>query len=82
MSEAGGNVRVLLEQIAKELVDAPDQVEVTQIDGDSTVFELSVAESDIGKVIGRQGRVARAMRSLVGAAGIRANRRFELEILE
>lgn len=82
MSEAGGNVRVLLEQIAKELVDAPDQVEVTQTDGDSTVFELSVAESDIGKVIGRQGRVARAMRSLVSAAGVRANRRFELEILE
>jgi len=82
MSESGGDVRALLEQIAKELVDAPDQVAVNQIDGETTVFELSVAESDIGKVIGRQGRVARAMRSLVNAAGIRANKRFELEILE
>jgi len=82
MSESGGDVRALLEQIAKELVDAPDQVAVSQIDGEITVFELSVAENDIGKVIGRQGRVARAMRSLVNAAGIRANKRFELEILE
>jgi len=82
MSEAGGNVRALLEQIARELVDAPDQVAVNQIDGETTVFELSVSEDDVGKVIGRQGRVARAMRSLVNAAGIRANKRFELEILE
>lgn len=80
MSEQRGDVRALVEQIAKVLVDAPDQVLVSQLDGD--VLELKVAPNDLGKVIGRQGRVARAMRALVGAAGIRANKRFRLEILE
>lgn len=80
MSEQRGDVRALVEQIAKELVDAPDEVAVSQLDGD--VLELKVAANDLGKVIGRQGRVARAMRALVGAAGIRANKRFRLEILE
>jgi uncharacterized protein len=80
MSEQRGDVRALVEQIAKELVDAPDEVSVSQLDGD--VLELKVAPNDLGKVIGRQGRVARAMRALVGAAGIRANKRFRLEILE
>lgn len=82
MSEQGGDVRVLVEQIAKALVDAPDQVSVQQIDGETTVFELTVAESDLGKVIGRQGRVARALRTLVSATGIRGHRRYQLEILE
>jgi predicted RNA-binding protein YlqC (UPF0109 family) len=82
MSEQSGDVRALLEQIAKMLVDAPDQVSVNQIDGDTTVLELTVAADDVGKVIGRQGRVARALRSLVNAAGIRAHKRFALEILE
>jgi len=82
MSEQSGDVRVLVEQIAKALVDAPDQVSVDQIDGETTVFELTVAESDLGKVIGRQGRVARALRTLVGATGIRSHRRYQLEILE
>jgi uncharacterized protein len=80
MSEQRGDVRALVEQIAKQLVDAPDEVAVSQLDGD--VIELKVAANDLGKVIGRQGRVARAMRALVGAAGIRANKRFRLEILE
>ena len=80
MSEPRGDVRALVEQIAKELVDAPDQVQVGPLEGD--VIELSVAAADVGKVIGRQGRVARALRALVGAAGVRANRRFRLEILE
>ncbi|MGH3054538.1 MAG: KH domain-containing protein, partial [Gaiellaceae bacterium] len=52
------------------------------IEGETTVFELTVAPDDLGKVIGRQGRVARALRALVGAAGIRAHKRFGLEILE
>ena len=82
MSEQRGDVRALIEQIAKSLVDDPAQVSVEQIEGDPTVLELTVAEGDVGKVIGRSGRVARAMRSLVSAAGIRAQKRFELEILE
>jgi len=72
----------LLEQIAKMLVDAPDQVTVNQIDGETTILELTVAPNDVGKVIGRQGRVARALRSLINAAGIRAHKRFAVEILE
>ena len=82
MSEPSGDVRALVEAIAKSLVDAPDQVSVNQIDGETTVFELTVAPDDLGKVIGKQGRVARAMRSLIGAAGVRAHKRFELEIVE
>ena len=82
MSEQRGDVRALIEQIAKSLVDDPAQVSVEQIEGDPTVLELTVAESDVGKVIGRSGRVARAMRALVSAAGFRAQKRFELEILE
>jgi len=82
MSEPSGDVRALVEQIAKALVDAPDQVAVNQIDGETTVFELAVAPDDVGKVIGKQGRVARALRSVIGAAGVRAHKRFALEILE
>lgn len=82
MSEPSGDVRAMVEQIAKALVDQPEQVAVSQIDGDPTVLELSVATGDLGKVIGRQGRVARALRSLVAAAGIRSQKRFTLEILE
>jgi predicted RNA-binding protein YlqC (UPF0109 family) len=82
MSEQSGDVRALLEQIAKALVDEPDQVSVNQLDGETTVLELKVAANDVGKVIGKQGRVARALRSLIGAAGIRMQKRFTLEILE
>jgi len=82
MSEPSGDVRVLVEQIAKALVDAPDQVSVNQVEGDPIVFELTVAPNDVGKVIGKQGRVARALRSLISATGVRAHKRFALEILE
>jgi hypothetical protein len=82
MTEQRGDVRALVEQIAKSLVDDPAQVSVAQIDGETTVLELTVAESDLGKVIGKSGRVARAMRNLVNAAGVRAQKRFDLEILE
>jgi predicted RNA-binding protein YlqC (UPF0109 family) len=82
MSEQAGDVRALVEQIAKSLVDAPDQVSVQQIDGETTVYELTVAPDDLGRVIGRQGRVARAMRCLVSATGIRSNKRIGLEIVE
>jgi uncharacterized protein len=82
MSEQTVDVRLLIEQVAKMLVDAPEQVSVNQIEGETTVFELTVAPNDVGRVIGRQGRVARALRALVNAAGIRAHKRFAVEILE
>jgi uncharacterized protein len=80
MSEQSGDVRALVEQIAKSLVDEPDQVSVSQLEGD--VLELKVAPGDVGKVIGAKGRVARALRALIGAAGVRLHKRFTLEILE
>ena len=80
MTESTGDVRVLVERVAKWLVDAPDEVFVELFD--DGVIELEVAEADVGKVIGRQGRTARAFRSLLGAAGYRARKRYQLEILE
>ena len=80
MTEPSGDVLVLVEKIAKSLVDEPDQVSVSQLEGD--VLELTVAPNDVGKVIGAKGRVARALRALIGAAGIRLHKRFTLEILE
>ena len=83
MSEPTGDVRALVEQIAKSLVDAPDQVAVNQVEEDGeTVLELEVAPADLGKVIGKHGRTARAFRNLLSAAGVRLNKRFALEILE
>ncbi len=76
-------VRDLIEAIAKALVDYPDQVEVTEIEGEvTTVLELRVAPADLGKVIGKQGRTARAIRTLLGASGMKMKKRFVLEILE
>jgi uncharacterized protein len=83
MNEQSGDVRALVEQVAKALVDEPGQVSVTQVEeGGETVLELTVAPNDLGKVIGRQGRTARALRTLLGAAGLRLHKHFELEILE
>jgi uncharacterized protein len=79
MTESG-NVCALIELIAKSLVDAPDEVFVELFD--DGVIELEVAENDVGKVIGRQGRTARALRSLLSAAGYRAHKRYQLEIVE
>ena len=76
-------MKELIEMIAKALVDSPDQVVVHAIEGEqSTVLELRVAQSDLGKVIGKQGRTARAIRTIVGASGMKLRRRFTLEILE
>lgn len=76
-------VRALLEEIAKALVDVPSQVVVNEVAGEqATVFELRVADGDLGKVIGKQGRTARSIRTLLGAVGSKLNRRFSLEILE
>ncbi|RPI07611.1 MAG: KH domain-containing protein [Acidobacteriales bacterium] len=76
-------MRELVEEIAKALVDIPDQVVVREVQGEQvTVLELKVAPSDLGKVIGKQGRTARSIRTLLGAAGMKLNRRYMLEILE
>jgi predicted RNA-binding protein YlqC (UPF0109 family) len=79
----GMKIRDLVEMIAKALVDYPDQVEVREVEGEATtVLELRVAPSDLGKVIGREGRTARAIRTILGAAGMKMKKRFVLEILE
>ena len=77
------SVRELVEDIAKALVDEPDQVSVNEVAGEqATVLELKVGPGDLGKVIGKQGRTARSIRTLLGAVGMKMNRRFTLEILE
>ena len=76
-------MKELVTEIAKALVDIPDEVVVREVEGEQvTVLELRVAPSDLGKVIGKQGRTARSIRTLLGAAGMKVNRRFTLEILE
>jgi len=73
----------LIETIARALVDEPDHVEVNAVDReDAVVFELTVAPDDIGKVIGRQGRTIKALRTLLHAASIKSQRRAELEVME
>jgi hypothetical protein len=73
----------LVKYIAQALVDYPEQVEVTEIVGNQTsVLELKVAKEDLGKVIGKQGRTARAMRTLLSAASAKIKKRTVLEILE
>ncbi|MEW6079052.1 MAG: KH domain-containing protein [Thermodesulfobacteriota bacterium] len=73
----------LIEYIAKALVDNPDQVSVTAIDGSQTaVLELKVAKEDLGKIIGKQGRTARAMRTILSAASAKLQKRTVLEIVE
>ena len=76
-------MKELVEAIAKTLVDNPDQVQVRAIEGERvTVFELRVHKSDLGQVIGRQGRTAEAIRTILDAVGMKLRRRFMLEILE
>ena len=76
-------MKQLIEDIAKALVDIPEKVSVSEVAGEQvTVLELKVAPSDLGKVIGKQGRTARSIRTILGAAGMKLNRRFTLEILE
>lgn len=73
----------LIEYIAKALVDNPDQVKVSEIEGEKTsVIELSVAKDDLGKVIGKQGRTARAMRTILSASSTKVRKRAVLEIIE
>ncbi len=77
------DVRDQLDRIVRLVVDDPDAVEVTVVpEGRVTVLELQVADEDLGKVIGRQGRTARAFRSLLSARGKRDGQRYELQILD
>ncbi len=76
-------VKELLEEIARSLVDHPDQVSVHAVVGEQvTLFELRVSPSDLGQIIGRQGRTAQAIRVILSAAGMKLKKRFSLEILE
>ena len=76
-------MKSLVEQMAKALVDSQDEVSVAVVDGEKTsVFELRVATNDIGKVIGKKGNTARAMRTILSAAGNKLGKRCVLEILE
>ncbi len=76
-------MKQLIEDIAKALVDIPEEVTVNEVAGElATVLELKVAPGDLGKVIGKQGRTARSIRTILGAAGMKLNRRFTLEILD
>lgn len=76
-------MKELVESIAKALVDNPDKVQVTQLDGErSSIIELKVAQEDLGKIIGKQGRNAQAIRVIVSSAGMKLKKRLNLEIIE
>ncbi len=76
-------MKELIEEIAKALVDNPEEVTVRAVEGEqTTVLELRVAPADLGKVIGKQGRTARSIRTILSAAGMKLKKRFTLEILE
>jgi uncharacterized protein len=82
-AEHVGDVRALIEQVAKAVVDSPDQVMVEAVEEDGeNILELKVAEADLGKVIGKSGRTARALRTLLSAAGMKLHKHYTLEILE
>jgi uncharacterized protein len=88
MTEAAGedsakSMTELVSEMARALVDLPDSVSVEAFkDGDGTVIRLRVAPSDVGKVIGKQGRTARSMRTILGAASMKLKHRFALDIVE
>lgn len=76
-------MKALVESMAKALVDKPEEVSVNEVDGEkTTVFELRVSTTDLGKVIGKQGKTARAMRTILSASGTKLGKRCVLEILE
>jgi len=73
----------LVEMIAKALVDNPEEVEVNEVEGtQSVIIELKVAQDDMGKIIGKQGRIAKAIRTVVKAAAIKENKRVVVEIIQ
>ncbi|HJX30977.1 MAG TPA: KH domain-containing protein [Thermodesulfobacteriota bacterium] len=76
-------MKELIKFISEALVDKPDQVEVTEVEGERTsVLELKVAKEDLGKIIGKQGRTARALRTILAASSAKINKRVVLEIVE
>jgi predicted RNA-binding protein YlqC (UPF0109 family) len=76
-------LKELVELIAKSLVDNPDKVRVSQLDGEqSSILELKVAPEDVGKIIGKQGSHAQAIRVILGATGMKLKKRFTLELIE
>ncbi|MBK9293378.1 MAG: KH domain-containing protein [Oligoflexia bacterium] len=78
-----GNLKDLVSFMAQTLVDSPQEVEVTEMVGEqTTVFELKVAKDDLGKIIGKQGRTARALRTILNAASTKLKKRSVLEIIE
>ena len=78
----GGGMRELVEFLARSLVDRPEAVEVREVAGEhSVVLEIRVDPADVGKVIGRQGRIVRAIRAVARAAGARAGKRVEVEVI-
>ncbi len=83
MSDIDPTMKELVTYIAKALVDIPEDVQVNEIEGEQTsVIELKVAKEDLGKVIGKQGRTARAMRTILSAASTKIRKRSVLEIIE
>lgn len=77
------SLKQLVELVAKSLVDKPEDVEVIEVEGEqTTVIELKVAKEDLGKVIGKQGRTAQAMRTIIGAAAAKVRKHCVLEIIE
>lgn len=77
------DLKTLVEMMAKALVDHPDQVLVSEVEGEqTTVFELKVGKEDLGKIIGKEGRTARSLRTILGAASAKLKKRSVLEILE
>lgn len=80
---AKGDPRVLIEYLAKALVESQDEVVVdVEQEGETTYVNLEVAESDMGRIIGRQGRTAKSLRAILNAAGVRRNVHYELDILD
>lgn len=76
-------MKELVELMAKALVDKPEQVEVTEVEGEqTTVIELKVAKEDLGKIIGKEGRMARSLRTVIGAASAKIRKKCVLEIIE
>ena len=79
----GRTMKELLEFIAKSLVDEPDMVSVNEVEGEqSIILELKVAKDDMGKVIGKQGRIAKAIRTVVKSAAVKENKRVEVDIIQ
>jgi predicted RNA-binding protein YlqC (UPF0109 family) len=83
MIEPSASPRAMIEYIAKAIVESKNEVYIDEYeDGDETVIELEVAEADLGRIIGRSGRVARALRNVLSASGMKLDKRYALEIIE